>query len=899
MDPALGSLVFESVKKLITSAASAAILGQVSDFFKRRRIELAVERAVLAVVEPLTAFLEMEHITPEQRAMLVHAAEQELLPFVLEPSKLFAGSLDGDVMYRQIRKQHSLPEEIRDEQLEAIYELLVPQMGAVLCKLLPVLDEWKAEAWRENFRRFDEMAEMLRKVLGKLDATVDASFRETDALLGRMRRGAAQRAIFRMDLTALRSDAVIGCGFDALFIHPSFTEEKKNDPGHVRNESEALVEFLGAGARAVIVGAAGAGKSTWLRWLERIGNESGWSGIVARIELRSLLREMKLPSYIALLKSAAGAHIADEISSEVAGRWCGAGRIAFLIDGFDEIPAGQRDAILDWILGLVEVVGLCPVVLTSRLLTTDHLLRLGKGWSSWMIDPFDRSRVVEYINRWYEHAELPEGVERTVEAESLAEAWAGDPTIEPLTGNPLLLATLLLVHVLDGSLPAGRAKLYLRYVEGMLGLWDDRQKRLAPKVALTPSQKREILRGIALRMFLAQVEEIEEDEAISMVETVLTGMGVSAGGGDVLDVLRERTGLLVGPGVYSFSHKTVAEFLVAEAIVDGTVRDDGGERVDRMRLFRKRGDDRWTVVCFLWAGLAPAVEFERFVLDLVEGDNTQESWSLVFGLLSDQFERVSKELWEMCVAAFAVFPLKPLSHLNFSAPGLGEMILAPELTLRTLGRGRLGPFLHRAYSRGYLDCLSQGGIRTDINAALRWHIATRPEYGELWRASLRAPELWSEDCGWPMVAGAWSTFSILKMDDGAQAELIAQLSEVWPQCAHELALVILWNVSADAICDADLVAAVRYLAGVDCCRILDSRLYRAKRTFAGFRQLSLDGALSKLQDAVASGKVPNDDLAGRAITCARILVERTNEITASQESRQLVRKSKGHGAREE
>ncbi|MCP4539905.1 MAG: hypothetical protein GY832_22425, partial [Chloroflexi bacterium] len=171
---------------------------------------------------------------------------------------------------------------------------------------------------------------------------------------------------------------------------------------------------------------------------------------------------------------------------------------------------------------------------------------------------------------------------------ALAAGWRADPTIEPLTGNPLLLSTLLMVHHLDGSLPTGRSKLYRRYVEGMLGLWDDRRKVTATTVQLTLVQKRQILRGFALHMFLQEQDQLDEPATMDMVQELLQKMNVSLPAEGVLAALRERSGLIVGPGIYSFVHKSVAEYLVAEAILQGDQRDESGRRIDRFMLFEHR-----------------------------------------------------------------------------------------------------------------------------------------------------------------------------------------------------------------------------------------------------------------------------------------------------------------------
>jgi len=51
------------------------------------------------------------------------------------------------------------------------------------------------------------------------------------------------------------------------------------------------------------------------------------------------------------------------------------------------------------------------------------------------------------------------------------------------------------------------------------------------------------------------------------VEKVLQETNIASTPGDAVALLRERTGLLFGPGSYSFVHKSVGEFLVVQAVL--------------------------------------------------------------------------------------------------------------------------------------------------------------------------------------------------------------------------------------------------------------------------------------------------------------------------------------------
>jgi hypothetical protein len=131
----------------------------------------------------------------------------------------------------------------------------------------------------------------------------------------------------------------------------------------------------------------------------------------------------------------------------------------------------------------------------------------------------------------------------------------------------------------------------------MLGLWDDKRNVRAATIDLNVSQKHRILIRIALH-FQLEIDQLDEGPVARVVEKALQESNIACPADYVLWLLRERTGLLIGPGSYSFVHNSVGEFLVAQAVFEGDQRDENEERIDRMRLFKERHNDRWNTILF-------------------------------------------------------------------------------------------------------------------------------------------------------------------------------------------------------------------------------------------------------------------------------------------------------------
>lgn len=310
-----------------------------------------------------------------------------------------------------------------------------------------------------------------------------------------------------------------------------------------------------------------------------------------------------------------------------------------ILDGFDEVAPALRDTFLAAIRDLEHFIDNCPLLVTSRPLTTKHLDDMQEDWMTFEVQPFTNEQIIDYITRWHRYMPKLTDAERTVNAADLANEWQGEPTVAPLTGNPLMLATLLMVHHLDGKLPSGRARLYDRYIEGMLGLWDDRRQVPADGLTLNGDHKRRLLTRLAVYFHLHERDQLSEEEIEPLLKPLLEEMGCNKPVSVVLGVLRERSGLLIGPGAYSFIHKSVGEFLVGQAIVDGNQRSATGEVLDRFYLLKHRYDDRWAVVLLFYIGLCPIADLQAF-LDECVADASYRGFSTAIILLGDQSHRL-------------------------------------------------------------------------------------------------------------------------------------------------------------------------------------------------------------------------------------------------------------------
>jgi len=630
----ISAILFELVKKLVFAAISKKVEITAEPFLTKRKIESRVDDSIAQVVEQLVPFFDNERIPENKRRTLIKTCETELANLLTTPQEFFAASMDGQKLFDRRYADGQLPEAIRNKGLEDSYALIFPQIANLICMYPPAVEAWKIENYKEGFRRFDDIASTLGTVAKKMDTLLSKDTDMADGLLIRVRQSLAQRVEFQLDLTGLRGDRPDAVPIEQCFIVPELSHRVLTGEIRIGTETEIAHTFISLGLRGLVVGAPGSGKSTWSRWLQKLSLTQSQPRLAVLVRLRDLVQQDKLPSHMEIVRDAAGTHLREEVDAKTVREWCQSGVITFILDGFDEIPPARRDIMLPWIKDLGVAVDNAGLILTSRPLTSTHLEDLNEPWERWDLQPFDESRVVDYISRWYAHAPLLAGKAQTIDAKDLAKRWLEDDVLQPLVGTPLMLATLLMVHHMDGELPRGRAKLYDRYIDGMLGLWDSRWG-IPAAVDLTPELKKRVLTRLALHLHLTEIEQLGDDEIQQWFSDTLPNLGCTCQSDVVLNHLRERTGLLVGPGTWSFVHKSVGEFLVATAILDGDQMDNNGQKVDRLRLFRERHNDRWNTVLFFWAGLTAPGDLHSFIEQVID-EPEDADFILALSLIYDQ-----------------------------------------------------------------------------------------------------------------------------------------------------------------------------------------------------------------------------------------------------------------------
>lgn len=624
-----------SVGASLTANAIDRKISKNINFSSRKKIEAKIDELVVAVMDPVSDFLESEGVSLASIEIMADQARPYILWLTENEEFSFSRGLDADLITKDLLALKIFSTSARFDDYPAAFETILRALVDLVTKTPPVFSAWEKSSFQTIFKQTEDIKSTLSQIYDAMKSAA-ASQRGGVSEFEKITNHRATTAALKTNIHGLRQTPVPQAELDNLFVFPEFMHnlgQEGSRSEHKTQKIEEYPDFLKSilELKSMVIRApAGAGKTTLSNWLisRLLNNNPRFFPIV--ISLRSIIASDKLPSLKEAFASNASAVFSDMISPERVSTWADDGKIVSIFEGLDEVSEQNRNEILEWIGAMRIAHPNLLMIITSRPLSTSHLDNLiTQGWNDIRMLPFDIERVVTYIRRFQEHGPVIQTGAKLRDPEELARAWGSDPTLGPLTGNPLLLSTLLVVHHMDGELPDDRSRLYDRYIDGMLGLWELNKALAAPTVPLTKEQKKKILELIAINMISSEIDAASEENVAAWVSDYIEEEKISSDVKGILDHLRERSGLLIGPGQYTFAHKSIGEFLVAQACNDGIQTDALGTRFDRCLLRDNCNKDRWTTVTFLWAGVASKQEVQNFISYLIDIGNLKLAGGLL------------------------------------------------------------------------------------------------------------------------------------------------------------------------------------------------------------------------------------------------------------------------------
>ncbi len=278
-------------------------------------------------------------------------------------------------------------------------------------------------------------------------------------------------------------------------------------------------------------------------------------------------------------------------------------------------------------------------VITSRIVGYREAPLEATGITHLSVLDFNKTQIEQFAKNWcstYEIAHSGDTPKAARDAEQegkrLLRAIFGNPGVEKLAANPLLLTILALIHRQGTDLPNRRAELYELYLTTLIKTWN--RARSLSGVSVGSMDDRETVKILAPLAYwmhanrpsgTARRAELERIIANHFIERrKFSFEDAEREAARFLNDVRQFSGLLAerGPDAYGFVHLTFEEYLAARHIIfQGQVNKQKSLELIRQHAY----DPAWREVILLALGYLGLTANEE-----------EKTALLVRGLLHDQ-----------------------------------------------------------------------------------------------------------------------------------------------------------------------------------------------------------------------------------------------------------------------
>lgn len=579
--------------------------GQVGNALDRRRahrqflqLEEIVARQLLATLEH-----EFRDLDEGEREAAIRAVGETISRARLTDKILFAGNLDPLYLENYVRKFTGTSTRDLSWGGTALYDRVLAQCCAYIIEIADKLPRFQAGAFAELLQRDSQILARIEEVLDRLPAPS-----RDDSATDRVATAYRRRIVKEFDRLEL-----FGLDFAAQWYSLSiaYVNLKVSVDAESQYSDAPFESWLGACPRLLIDGRAGSGKTTILQWIAVRAARGDFEGLAAGlngyIPFFIRLREYAETQDGAGITLPAPENFLDKVAPLLAPEapaWPRAqlrsGRAFVLVDGMDELPEGQRPAVLAWLRELTDLFPDIRCVVTSRPGAVEKTDFEATGFAWAALEPMEPALIRTFVDQWHRAMREWQKDERSQEQltalrTELTRALDDDRFLSELANTPLLAGLICALNQhLAGQLPRRRSEIF----EKALAMFyeRDRKRGIRGTVALDLAATYHLLGELALRLVRGGLVEIDEESARQALQRAAATLPNGPyDGSELYRHLLLRSGLLREPttGCIDFVHRTFQEYLAARALVES---DSIAE------IVRNAEDDQWREVVVLAAG---------------------------------------------------------------------------------------------------------------------------------------------------------------------------------------------------------------------------------------------------------------------------------------------------------
>jgi predicted NACHT family NTPase len=289
------------------------------------------------------------------------------------------------------------------------------------------------------------------------------------------------------------------------------------------------------------------------------------------------------------------------------------GKVLLLLDGLDEVPGADGDAVVRQIESFVRNYDQTQLIITCRIQAQKYRF---KHFAYVEVADFNSEQIAKFVKKWFVTTARNGQNEGQARARQFLEKLnlPENKQIRELTVTPILLSLTCKVFCDTCKFYSKPAELYEQGLEILLSKWDEAKGTERNQVygKLTLGQKQSLLSYVAARKFEQNQYVLFEQREIQGYIAEYPDISPEDSQA-VLESIEAQHGLLVerAKRIYSFSHLTFQEYFTAKRFCD---------RADWNALVNHITEKHWREVFLLAVGmLSNADDLLKLMKEKVDG----------------------------------------------------------------------------------------------------------------------------------------------------------------------------------------------------------------------------------------------------------------------------------------
>ncbi|MEU7528903.1 NACHT domain-containing protein [Saccharothrix sp. NPDC042600] len=404
--------------------------------------------------------------------------------------------------------------------------------------------------------------------------------------------------------------------FDRSYVSLAVARRTGRDDDALTGAGVSAATAFEDARRVLLRGSAGAGKTTFLRWLALTAARDGL--VPFFVPLRQFA-DGPLPTPERILDTTAPVLAEEKPDRWVVGRFRD-GRALLLVDGIDELGSERRAEAGQWLADLVAAYPDARYVVSTRPSAVEENWLGEARFTTYDLLPMSAKGVRDFLTAWHDaaRAEQPGFTDWLDRCEqTLAETLATRADLRRLASSPLLCGLLCALHQDGGMhLPRDRKSLYDAALDLLLVRWDEQRGVHvdADRFGFSKEEQLVVLQRFAYSLVRNSRQLVAKSKARQWIGSAMRGLRPhDAEPAQVLQRFLERTGLLRESlhGDVQFVHRTFRDYLAAKEVVDS---GDLGPLVDHAHR------DDWHDVVVMAVAHARPVERAEVLAGLLDGN---------------------------------------------------------------------------------------------------------------------------------------------------------------------------------------------------------------------------------------------------------------------------------------